>query len=125
MDSSIRVFLFKNSYEPFVALLQEQDLKFSVHPPRPGVVMASGFVIEISNLPSAALYSAVASVILGFLKNQRSRKVSITTRDNTVISAEGLSQSELEGVIAAAKNIAAIQTADDSAASAKNSGSSD
>ena len=75
---------------------------------RSGVPMASSGVIEL--LQSAAMRGALATVVVAFIKSRRSRKVIITTKDNTVVHAEGLSPEELEKVLAQAKRLTAIET---------------
>ena len=106
---AIQVFLFKDSYEPFVALLQEAGIEFSKRPPlRTGVVMNSGLEIGIG----AVIVGHVARVIVAYLKAQQSRKVIITTKANAVVhfQAEGLSQAELERVIPQVRNMTVIDT---------------
>jgi hypothetical protein len=110
---AIQVSLFKDSYQPFVALLQEGGIAFDERIPSLGAPLNSGFGIDIHTLEAPAFYSALATVICAFLRNRRSRKVIITTRENTVIHAEGLSQSDLERVIAQTKSMMAIETARD------------
>lgn len=109
--SAMQVFLFKDSYEPFTALLQESDVKFNELTPPVGVPMNASFTIELLHtVQSPAFCTAVSAVICAFLKYRASRKVIITTHDNKVIHAEGLSQSDLERVIENTKSIAAIET---------------
>ena len=108
--SDIELSLFRDSSGPFTALLREGGIPFTPRTPRVGV-MNSGYDLEIHSRDTPAL----ATVICAFLKNRRSRKVIITTRDNTVIHAQGLSQPELERVIAQAKNLTVIETERDEA----------
>ena len=56
----------------------------------------------------AAMWGALAAVIVAFIKSRRGRKVIITTNDNTVVHAEGLSMSELERVLEHTKSLTAI-----------------
>ena len=114
-SSAIRVSTFKDSHEPFVALLRDSGLDFSVQTPPVGVVMNSGFSISITVNMSAAAIGALAQVICAFLKNRRSRKVMITAQDNTVFQAEGLGQAEIEHLIPLARNMVVIETARDMA----------
>lgn len=104
---TIQVFLFKDSYEPFVALLQEAGIEFSKRPPQAGAVMNSGLEIGIG-----AVTVALTRVIVAYLKARQSRKVIITTKGNAVVhfQAEGLSQSELERVLPQVRNMMVIET---------------
>jgi hypothetical protein len=103
---AIKITLFKDSYEPFVALLQESGIEFSERPPQVGVAMNSG--LEIGCVATAGL----VKVILAYLKTRQSRKLIITTKDNAVVhfQAEGLSPSELERLIPQARSMAVIET---------------
>ena len=105
------VHVFKDSFGPFITLLNKHHVKYTMREVRSGVPMASSGIIEV--LQSAAMWGALATVIVAFLKSRRSRKVIITTKDNTVVHAEGLSPKELETVLAQAKNLTAIETEKD------------
>jgi hypothetical protein len=105
---AINIYLFKESYEPFLALLQEGGIEFSQRPPQVGVVTNSGTAIAIASAAIAGL----VKVIVAYLKARQSRKVIITTKGNKVVhfQAEGLSQTELERTIAQVRNITVIET---------------
>ena len=107
--STIRVSVYKDSLQPFTALLQEGNVEFNMCTPPVGVVMNAGWSLDI--VLSPAIIPSLAMVICVFLKNRRSRKVIITTHDDTVIHAEGLSQSEVERLIAQTTSLIAIETA--------------
>ena len=114
---AIQVHLFKDSYQPFTALLQEGGIEFNARTPPVGVPMNAGLAIEILRNPG--LFPALAAVIIAFIKKP-SRKVTITTRDGGTVILEGIhSQSEVEHAIAQAKSMAAIETARDQAIPAK------
>jgi hypothetical protein len=51
---------------------------------------------------------AFATVIIAFIKSRNGRKVTITTKDNKVIHAEGLNPKELEEILRQSKSLAAI-----------------
>ena len=68
--------------------------------------MASSGVIEV--LQSAAIWGALATIVVAFIKNRNGRKVIITTKDNTVIHAEGLSKKELEEILKNSISLSAI-----------------
>ena len=107
--SFLPVHLFKDSYEPFLMLLKEHGVEYNETTPAPGVIMASGNVVGIiqSLTPWAA---ALAAVICAFLKNKRSRKVIITTKDGNSIHCEGLSEADIEKVLFHTQWLAAIET---------------
>jgi len=104
-NSSIKVFLFKASYEPFIALLQEHGTEFTTHTPAMGVIKNSGVTIEILNVVVPALCAAIVT----YLKTRPRPKIIITTKNKTVIHAEGLTQSELGRVIALARQLTVIE----------------
>ncbi len=53
---------------------------------------------------------SLATIIVMFIKAKHGRKVVITTKDNKVIHAEGLTKEELEPILQEAKNLTAIDT---------------
>lgn len=111
---TLPVHVYKASFGPFLALLNEHYVKYQMRDVRSGVQMASSGVIEIVQaVGNVAMWGALAAVIVAFLKARSSRKVIITTKDNTVIHAEGLSPKELEAVLAQAKSLSAIETKND------------
>ncbi len=108
---SLPVHLFKDGFGPFLALLNEKQVPYTMREQRAGVPMASSGVIEI--LQSAAMWGGLASVIIAYLKVSHGRKVIITTKDDKVIQAEGLTHKELEQMLQYAKNLTAIETKSD------------
>ncbi len=107
--SVLHAHVFKDSRDPFIALLNEYGVDHEELMLKANVVMAGGFIIDI--LQSSAPWAAsLATVICAFLKNRRSRKVIITKADNTVVHCEGLSQKEIESVLSQAKSLTAIDT---------------
>ena len=106
---TLPVHLFKDSFGPFLALLNEHQVKYQMREVRAGAPMASSGVIEIVQaVGSAAMWGALATVVVAFIKSRRGRKVIITTKDNTVVHAEGLSPKELAQVLEKARNLTAI-----------------
>ena len=105
MDS-LPVHVFKDSFGPFVALLNEHKVQYSIQEARAGVPMASSGIIEI--LQSPAMWAALAVVVVAFIRVRAGRKIIITTKDNTVVHAEGLTAKELEQVLVRAKSLTAI-----------------
>lgn len=108
MDT-LPVHLFKDSFGPFLALLNEHQVKYQMREVRSGVPMASSGVIEIVQaVGNAAMWGALATVLVAFINSRRGRKVIITTKDNTAVHTEGLSPKELEQVLRHAKSLTAI-----------------
>jgi hypothetical protein len=108
---SLRIHLFKDSLDPFVELLDAHGIAHRYQDPRAGGPMASGHVFEV--LQSAAMWGALATVIVAFINRRRGRKVIITTKDGMVVHAEGLSTKEIEKVIGEAKSLTAIDSGKD------------
>lgn len=73
--------------------------------------MASGGTLELVHaVGNAAFWASLATVVVAFINSRRSRKVIITTKDGTVVHAEGLSPKELEQVLQKAQNLTAFDT---------------
>jgi hypothetical protein len=54
------------------------------------------------------MWGSLATVVVAFIKSRRGRKVIITTKDGTIVHAEGLSLTELDTVLDRARSLAAI-----------------
>ena len=106
--SNLQINLFKDSKEPFLTLLREHGLEYTKRLPQPGVIMASGDIVEI--LQAGTWVASLATVICAYLKNRRSRKVIITTKDNKIIHCEGLGQQEIESILKLSKDITVVDT---------------
>ena len=100
------IHVFKNSFGQIVELLNEHEIKYQIQQTRSGEIVASSGVLEI--ILSPAMWGALATVVVMFIKTKHGRKVIITTKDNKIIQAEGLTKEELEPILKEAKNIAAI-----------------
>lgn len=107
-ESSIRIALFKDSSEPFRALLSESGIEFVQRAPRPGAIMASGEWLEV--LKTASISAPLAGVVISFLKHRHGRKVIITCGDRTILHAENLTHEELIDVLDRAASVTAIDT---------------
>lgn len=108
---SVRINVFKGSREPFLSLLREHGIEYEEHAPPIGVVFAAGEWVEVAK--STAVFGSLAAVVVAFLKHRHGRKVIITTKDNTVVHAEGLTHKELEKVLELASNVTAIDRGTD------------
>lgn len=110
---TLPIHVFRDSFEPIVRLLNENNIRYSMQEARSGVPMNSSGVIDL--LQTAALWSALTAVVVAFIKGRSSRKIIITTKENTVVHAEGLSVDELKEVLKQAKSLTAIETKKDEA----------
>lgn len=108
---TLPVHLFKESFGAFTSLLNEHGVKYQMRAVRMGMPAASGGVIEILQVVGdAAIWGSLAAVIMAFIKSRNGRKVSVTTKEGTVIQAEGLSAKELEKLLEQAQSMMAIDT---------------
>lgn len=105
MDT-LKIHLFKDSFDPMLELLNEHDIKYQMQGQRAGVISNSSMVVEIIQSPAA--WGALATVLVAFLKYRSGRKVMITTKDNKIIHVEGLTAKELEKYLEEAKWLTAI-----------------
>ena len=105
------IYVFKNSFGSILKLLNENNVQYQMRETRSGVAYASSGVVEV--LTSAAMWGALATIAVAFIRSKSGRKVTITTRDEKIIHAEGLTAKELESILKQAKNIAAIDTEND------------
>ncbi len=101
------VYLFKDSFGPFLTLLNEHQVKYQMREVRSGILMAMPGVVEIIQaVGNVAMWGALATVLVTFIKSRYGRKVMITTKDNRILQAcEGLSPKELEQVLEYAKSL--------------------
>ena len=73
---------------------------------RMNVPVATGGTLEIIQaVGNVAMWGSLATVIVAFIKSRRGRKVIITTKDGSVVHAEGLSQAELNDLLEKAQNL--------------------
>lgn len=106
---ALLVSLFKDSREPFLELLRENEVAYEELMLKANVPMASSFLVDILQ-GSGPWAAATATVVCAFLKNRRSRKVIITMKDNQVVHCEGLEPKEVERILRQAKRLTAIET---------------
>lgn len=103
---SLPIKVFEGSYGPILSLLNENRLKYSMRGQWSGVVVASSTVIDV--VLNATIWASIATVLVTFIKARSGRKIIITTKDNRVIHAEGLTSKELEEVLKFVKDVMAI-----------------
>tara|TARA_R110001583_G_scaffold194100_1_gene364275 strand:+ start:12645 stop:12992 length:348 start_codon:yes stop_codon:yes gene_type:complete len=102
------IYVFEGSIVPLSELLDEANLKYEFRRPQQGIVMASSSTIDV--IMNGAFWVSLAGVLVAFIKSRAGRKVIITTKENTVIHAEGLTREELTQVLQTAKTIMAADT---------------
>ena len=113
--SSIRVILFKGSYDSFISALDSGGIKYKrrIQLAEPSTIMNAGSTIEVfSAVAQATPWGVLAIIIIAWLNERKSRKVIITKKNNEVlhIRAEGYSAKDVEGFIESSKNIMVIDT---------------
>ena len=103
---TLPVHLFKESFGEILELLNEHDVKYRMREVRMNVPIASGATLEIIQaVGNVAMWGSLATVIVAYIKSRRGRKVIITTKDGTIVHAEGLSHSELNDLLEKASNL--------------------
>jgi hypothetical protein len=108
--ATLQVHVFKDSAASFTAALSENGIEFSRRIQLSEAPMAAGAIIEIfSAIKDATPWGALAVVVIAWLNAKAARKVIITTKNNEIIHAEGLSVSEIERVLEKAKDVAIIE----------------
>jgi hypothetical protein len=108
---TIPAYTFRNSHEPFVEMLRKGGIDFSERPPRPGVIMASSFAVEMSGAAGASLFAAVAYVLVAWIRSRASRKIIINMNDGTVVHIEGMPVEDVQRVLELTSDITVIDTA--------------
>ena len=106
----MKVFLLGTASESLADALSDARIAFNRSHPKPGVILNASPVIEITQ---AVPWAAGAAVLVAWLRGRASRKIIVTTKDDTVVHAEGLSVEEFEKILPHAKNVSAIDTATD------------
>ena len=100
--------------DPFGKMLDEAGVSFTRRPPQPGVTMNAGDTIQIVQdiASNPSLLTAIATVLVVWIKSRTSRKAMFTTKENEVVHAfEGMSPDEIERLVKLSRSIAVIDTA--------------
>ena len=110
----MKINLFKHGSDEFIELLNDNSIKYQRVQWPPGTILAGPQTIEIlTALSGLALFPSVASILVQWLKNRSSRRVTITTEDGKTISIEGCTLKEIEKLLKSADSIQIIQTKPD------------
>lgn len=89
----MRIALFKDSRVSFLQSLTESEINFEELKHMPSGIMASAIYITV------AVSSAVAAVLVAWLKSRASRKVILTLKDKQVVHLEGYSVEEVKQLL--------------------------
>lgn len=98
------VHVFKDSFSSLLVALNENELRYQLRQNRSAVPLASSGIVEL--LLSPGVWGPMAAMVVAFIRRRNGCKVIITTKENSVIHAEGLSEAELAEVLSMAKSIA-------------------
>lgn len=93
----MRIALFKDSRVSFLQDLSEADISFEELRPMPGSIMASATYVAVAQ--TAAVASAVAAVLVTWLKARASRRVILTLKDKQIIQLDGYSVEEVKELL--------------------------
>lgn len=108
--SSLPVHVFKDSAASFTEALSESGIEFSRRIQLAEGPMAAGWIVDVfSALKDPTPWAALAAVLVTWLKVKASRKVIVTTKDNTVVHVEGLSVEDVITILDKAKDVAIIE----------------
>ena len=107
MNKTLTVTMFKDSNLSFLSILDKNNIKYNRHLKLSTGPIASGIAIEIIITGG---WGALAVACLAWAHVNKSRKINITTKDNTSIWLEGYSAEEAEKILESAKNVTVIQT---------------
>lgn len=93
----MRIALFKDSRVSFLQKLSEADISFEELRPMSGSIMASATYVAVAQ--TAAVASAVAAVLVTWLKARASRRVILTLKDKQIIQLDGYSVEEVKELL--------------------------
>jgi hypothetical protein len=100
--------LFKDSKASFLSELDRSAIEYSPVEAFSNSVMASGTLIAIAQ--TVASSTALAAIVVAWLKARASRKIIVTTEANEVVHLEGYSIADAEKILAIATRVAVIDT---------------
>lgn len=103
---------FRNSNEPFIALLAAKGLAYQVVKPPVNIPLASGLTVVVhgSAANGAALFESLARVLQEFLALGVTRIATVTLWDSTVLRIEGLDDQALARCLASAREVMVADT---------------
>ncbi|MBE0425134.1 MAG: hypothetical protein IBX72_00605 [Nitrospirae bacterium] len=111
IEEKIKIVTFRDSKESFLSLLDENNFLFIEQVPHPGVVMATGEIVEILKAVGAAsIFPSLAAVAVQWLKARSSRKLMLQTKDKQIVHLEGYSVQEVAELLKQAESLTVIDT---------------
>lgn len=106
--SSLRINLFKNTVDSFLAELDSAGIhhsriqQFSMQP------QGSSFIEAITAVSDAMPWNAIAKIIVKWLDVKATREVIITSESNEVFHTKGFSAKEVEQLLTKSVNLMVI-----------------
>jgi hypothetical protein len=100
---TIKIYVFKESIQTVTELLSKEGLAWSSRHQPNGVIMNSAEILNV--VVNATAWVSIATVLVTFIKAKHGRKVIITTKDNKVIHAEGMTHNEFEIILKQAASL--------------------
>jgi len=100
--------LFKDSTDSFLTMLDDSAIKYDSVAALSGQLIASGTLIALAQ--TVASSTAIAAIVVAWLKARSSRKIIVTTELHQIIHLEGYSLAEVEKILAVATQVAVIDT---------------
>lgn len=106
----IRLTLFKDSHQSFVAVLDEAQIQHERAQILSAQPQAAGIIETISALSDAMPWNSLAKIIVAWIDARKSRMVIIHTKEGTTIHAKGYSANDVERFLRISENVAVIDT---------------
>ena len=116
MSEIVKLHFFKHGGEEFFRLMKEENIPIQLKRHDPGTIVASGEIIEIVKVVGGlSIAPSLAAVIVQWLKNKASRKITVQTKDNVIVNIEGqdIEKEKLQELLDVAYSVSVIQTEPD------------
>ncbi len=112
--SNLKISLFRNGREDFIAILNEKGIIFQeIHPPI-GMIMASASAIDIIHaIGNLTIIKPLCDAFVKWMDARASREIHVTLVDNKIVYMRGYSANQACKIMMHAKSIAVIQTDSD------------
>ena len=108
----MRIFLLGSSSETLLPAFDSGGIKYINQVPPVGVVMASaGDTIQIiKDISDIIPWGTIAAVFIAWLKYHPKRKIIFTSKNHTVVHAEGLSVKQIEQLLPHCEHVMVVDT---------------
>ena len=107
MTETLKVTTFKDSNQSFLAVLDQNDIKYNRNFKLAAEPMLAGITIEIIINGG---WGVLAVALIAWAHVRKSRRINIITKNNESIWLEGYSAKDAEKILESAKKIAVIDT---------------